>query len=108
MTPTFGPIADPLIDFISCTLGVAEVQASGLTFEVFFVLAYKCRLHGEALLTEQAVGNQQSILVGLSCQGLVQFPQHLVRTCADQINISNSQSLVGVKLAAVTSAPVKS
>lgn len=57
MTPTFGPIADPFIDFISCLLRVAEVQASGLTLEVFLVLLHKARLYIEALLTEQAVGN---------------------------------------------------
>lgn len=80
--PTFGLIVDPFIDFISCLLGVREVQASGLTFEVLFVLDHKARLHGEALLGEQAVGDQDGVLVGLGHQGLVQLLQHLVRTCA--------------------------
>ena len=74
MTPTFGLIVDPLIDFIGSPLAVAEVQAPALTLEVALVGGDKGLLHGETLLAENAIGDQHSILVGLCCQGLVQFP----------------------------------
>lgn len=86
MPPTFGLIVDPFIDFICGPTGVAEVQAPALTLEVGFVGGYKGRLHGEALLAEHAVGNQHKVLVGFSCQGLVQLLQHLVGACADQVS----------------------
>lgn len=86
MTPTFGLIVDPVIDFICCLIGFAEVQAPALTLEVGFVGSYKGLFHGEALLGEHGVGNQYNVLVGLGCQGLVQLLQHLVWSCADQVD----------------------
>lgn len=85
-SPTFGLVADPLIDFICCLLGVSEVQTPALTLEVGFVGGYKGLLHGEALLSEHGVGDQHGVLIGLSCQGLVKLLKHLVRPCANQVN----------------------
>lgn len=85
-TPTFGLIADPLIDFIRCFLGVSEVQTPALTMEVGFVGGYKGPLHGEALLSEHGIGDQHGVLIGLCRQGLVKLLKHLVRPCANQVN----------------------
>lgn len=86
--PTFGLIADPLIDFTCCFRRVSEVQAPALTLEVGFVGGYKALLHGEAVLGEQGVGDQHRVLVGLSRQGLVKLPEHPVRPCANPVNSS--------------------
>lgn len=83
-TPTFGLIADPLVDFIRCFLGVSEVQVPALTLEVGFVGGHEGLLHGEALLAEQGVGDQHRVLIGLARQGLVKLLQHLVRPCENQ------------------------
>lgn len=83
MTPTFGLVADPFVDLIRSLLGPTEVQSLALTVEVGFVGGNKGLLHGEALVSEHAVGNQHNVLVGLGGQGLVQLPQHLVRSCPD-------------------------
>lgn len=83
MTPTFGLVADPFVDLIRSLMGPTEVQSPALAVEVGFVGGNKGRLHGEALVSEHAVGNQHNVLVGLGRQGLVQLPQHLVRSCAD-------------------------
>lgn len=80
--PTFGLVADPLVDLICSFLGPAEVQSSALAVEVGFVGGNKGLLHGETLVREHAVGDQHNVLIGLSRQGLVQLPQHLVRSCA--------------------------
>lgn len=83
-TPTFGLIADPLVDFTRCFLGVSEVQVPALTLEVGFVGGHEGLLHGEALLAEQGVGDQHRVLIGLARQGLVKLLQHLVRPCENQ------------------------
>lgn len=86
LLPTFGLIADPLIDFICCFLGVCEVQTPALTLEVGFVGGYKGLLHGEALLSEHGIGDQHRVLIGLGRQGLVKLLKHFVRPCANQVN----------------------
>lgn len=78
--PTFGLVVDPVVDLTRCILRVVEVQAPELTLEVGFVSGHKGLLHGEALLAENAIGNEHSILIGPSHQRLVQLLQHLVRT----------------------------
>ena len=85
-TPTLGLIANPLVDFICCFLGVSEVQTPALTLEVGFVGGHKGLLHGEALLCEHGVGDEHGVLIGLSRQGLVKLLEHLVRPCANQVN----------------------
>lgn len=82
-TPTFGLVADPFVNLIRSLMGPIEVQSPALAVEVGFVGGNKGLLHGETLVSEHAVGNQHNVLVGLSRQGLVQLPQHLVRPCAD-------------------------
>lgn len=87
MTPTFGLIVDPLVDFCRSLLGCTEVQVPALTLEVGFVGSDKGLLHGEALLSEHAVCNQHNVLVGPGRQGLVQLLQHLVWPCAQRGNV---------------------
>lgn len=84
--PTFGLVADPLVDFICCFLRLSEVQTPALTLEVGFVGGYKGLLHGEALLSEHGVGDQHGVLIGLRRQGLVKLLQHFVRPCANQVH----------------------
>lgn len=63
MTPTFGLIADPMIDIISCCSGVAEVQAPALTLEVCFIGGHKGLLHWETVVAEHGVSNLHKVLV---------------------------------------------
>ncbi len=77
---TVGADLHPFINAVCSLLWVAVVYALTLAHEVLPVGCQEVILHAEALVREQRIGNRHNISVRFGRQGLMQLPQHFIRT----------------------------